>query len=443
MGRDTLTGLPNRQSLESRLVPATQDAVREGTRLAVFYVGLDNFKPINEALGHETGDVVLCEAADRLRALAAGPGLLARVAGDEFALLLPGNPDKFQASQVAARILESISRPIVAMDRSLAVSCSVGTAFFPDDGALTRLLAHASAAMGAAKRLGGATYCFFEPSMDSDARDQIELLRDLRRAVDADELELYFQPKIAAADGRITGVEALLRWHHPVRGLISPAVFVPIAERFGLIGALGNWVLETSLKQAGAWRRHGLHLRVAVNLSLHQLRDPQLSRRIVEALQRHAVDPAWLTCEITESVAMEDTPATQRAFRRLRATGVRLSIDDFGTGYSSLAYLRRLSVHELKIDRSFVHDVHESAGSRAIVSAVVTLAHALGLKVVAEGVETLAQKRVLMDVGCDELQGYLFAKPVSPSTLIGWASPGAPRPLEFSASTLGEMVPGL
>ncbi|HSN32406.1 MAG TPA: EAL domain-containing protein, partial [Ideonella sp.] len=299
----------------------------------------------------------------------------------------------------------------------------------------------ADAAMYAAKRSGGACYCFFERGMEANAHEQLDLLRDLRHAIENQELELFYQPKIDANSGKVTAAEALLRWKHPQRGMIAPATFIPIAERFGLIGALGNWVIEDACRQARYWREHGMRMRVAINLSPVQMRQDDLVERIVDALERHRIQPSLLTCEITESVAMEDTRATQAAFRRLGEAGVHLSIDDFGTGYSSLAYLRKLPAEELKIDRSFVMDIEHSIDARAVVDAVVRLAHALGLKVVAEGVETERQREILVGMGCDELQGYLFAKPMSARALLIWASDDRERETAFMPSLFGETRP--
>jgi len=353
-------------------------------------------------------------------------------------MLLEGRPDEGSASIVARRVLKSLGKPYTLGDREVSISCSIGVVFYPDNGAVGKLIAHADAAMYAAKRAGGSTYCFFEPRMDADAREQVELMRDLRVAVEQRQLEMYYQPKIDAKSGQITAAEALLRWHHPVRGLMLPNVFIPIAERFGLIGAIGNWALDEVCRQASEWRDKGFRMRVAVNLSAHQMRQDDLVDRIQGALRRHRIDPRLLTCEITESVAMEDTRATHVAFERLGRAGVHLSIDDFGTGYSSLSYLRQLPAEELKIDRSFVQDVAASADARAIVDAVVHVAHALGLKVVAEGVETQRQREILLTLGCDELQGYLFAKPMSPRALLRWAMDDKPQATDFRASLFGD-----
>jgi len=279
--------------------------------------------------------------------------------------------------------------------------------------------------------------------MVSGARDQFDLLRDLRRALAEGQLHLLYQPKVHAPSGEITGTEALMRWNHPQRGVVAPTVFIPIAERFGLIGAIGNWLIDEACRQAGQWRDEGLRMRVAINLSAHQLRHADLADRIDAALKRHRIHPHLLTCEITESVAMEDASNAIRMVERLGAMGVNISIDDFGTGYSSLAYLRKLRAGELKIDRSFVLDLAGSADARAVVDAVVKLAQALGLKVVAEGVETEAQHEILRALGCHELQGFLFARPMSAMALSAWAmDDDGTRGVEFRDSLYRATVAG-
>jgi EAL domain-containing protein (putative c-di-GMP-specific phosphodiesterase class I) len=274
--------------------------------------------------------------------------------------------------------------------------------------------------------------------MDADVQQNFDMLRDLRLALANDELELFFQPKVDARSGKVTAAEALLRWNHPTLGMVMPGQFVPLAERSGLIGPLGNWVVEAACKQARAWRDKGLRMRVAINLSAHQMRQDDIADRIADALARHRIHPALLTCEITESAAMEDTGATQETFRRLGEMGTHLSIDDFGTGYSSLSYLRQLPAEELKIDASFVKDVDHSADARAVVDAVVKLAHALGLKVVAEGVETARQQKVLVELGCDELQGFHFARPMTARALLLWAMDARSGAAVFRDSLFGE-----
>jgi diguanylate cyclase (GGDEF)-like protein len=438
---DALTKLPNRLVFEDKLAAAVARADRAKTRLAVLFIDLDGFKPINDSYGHSSGDVVLCQVGDRLRALSRGGDTLARVGGDEFLMLLEGDVDEESAAQVATRMLTALAVPYGLGSREVVVSCSVGIVFYPDGGAHAKLISRADAAMYAAKRSGGSCYCFFEPSMEVDVHAQLDLQHDLRTALEKGELELFYQPKIDARTGRVTAAEALLRWKHPRRGLIGPSVFVPVAERFGLIGALGNWVIEDACRQARAWRDVGLRMRVAINLSAFQMRQDDLVQRITAALEHHRIDPSVLTCEITESVAMEDTKATQETFRRLGKAGIHLSIDDFGTGYSSLSYLRKLPAEELKIDRSFVMDIETSADARAVIDAVIRLAHALGLKVVAEGVERERQRDLLIEMGCDELQGYLFAKPMSARAIRLWASDDQQREVAFNPSLFAETRP--
>ncbi|SDO44125.1 diguanylate cyclase/phosphodiesterase [Rhodoferax sp. OV413] len=438
--RDALTGLPNRLLFDDRVAVAVERCSRDGSGLAVLFVDLDGFKPVNDSFGHAVGDLVLREMAQRIAGEARASDTVARVGGDEFVLLLEGNPDTTAAAQIAQRIIDALNQPFTAGDHDVRLSCSLGIAMYPSDAPRDQLMAHADAAMYAAKRSGGSAYAFFEPHMNAGVREQIELQRDLRLALDRGELALHYQPKINSARGVITGVEALVRWQHPVRGMLSPGLFIPVAERFGLINALGNWVIEEACRQAHAWRDQGLQIRVAINLSVHQLRQEDLVQRIQRALQQHALDPALLIFEITESVAMEDTEGTLQTFERLGDIGVKLSIDDFGTGYSSLSYLRRLQVSQLKIDQSFVQDLEHSADARAIVEAVVQLAHALGLSVVAEGVETAAQRDVLTALQCDELQGYLYARPMTAAVMGDWAANiGRPQGLAFTESVFLEL----
>jgi len=437
---DPLTGLPNRTLFEGTLAQAVGQADAGRRRLALLLINLDGFRPLNESLGHRAGDRVLREVADRLRALSR-PHMTARLAGDEFVMLLTGDPEPKDASALASGVLAAIDRPFAADGRVTSISCSIGVAMYPEHGAMSALIGHAEAAMRTAKSAGGASHAFFEARMINGSRDQAELLRDLRAALERGQLELYYQPKIHAPSGEITGAEALMRWHHPQRGMVSPSVFIPIAERYGLIGALGLWVIDEACRQARAWRDTGLRMRVAINLSVHQLRQPDLAERIGAALQRHQINPDLITCEITESSAMEDTDVTMRVLGQLAALGVHISIDDFGTGHSSLSYLRKLPAHELKIDRSFVLDLETSDDARKVASAVINLAKALSLQVVAEGVETEGQNRILREFGCDQLQGYLFAKPMSAKALAVWAMDDVgPRTMGFRASLFKETL---
>jgi diguanylate cyclase len=439
---DRLTELPNRSMVEEKLHLAAIRADRQKHRLAVVFLNVDGLKAMNESFGQSTGDAVLREVAQRLRRIAGTRDLIGRAGGDEFVVVLEGNPTQQDATHLAERVLDGMSAPCRFDDHEISVSCSVGVAMYPDHGTAAKLIAHAAAAMRHAKRTGGASLATFEDRMVAGSRDQVELLQDLRRAITHNELELHYQPKIHAPSGQVTGAEALMRWKHPQRGMVGPNVFIPLAERYGLISALGNWLIEDVCRQIRAWRDQGLRMRVAINLSVHQLRQPDLAERILQALERHHIDPSLLTCEITESAAMEDTRVTLQMIERLSAIGVHLSIDDFGTGYSSLSYLRQLAAEELKIDRSFVLDLETSADARAIVDAVVKLAQALGLKVVAEGVETEQQQEILRQLGCNELQGYLFAKPMPAKALALWAmNDEGPRALDFRPSLFGDTLP--
>jgi len=432
--RDDLTGLPNRVSFEGTLAQAQHLADGQQTQVALLVIALDGFKHVNEAFSHQLGDRLLQRVAQRLRAIAQ-PHCVARLGSDEFLMLLHCEPSTQQVLPLAAQVIDSVSQPFKLDGREIGIGCSIGLAFYPQHGSMSALIANAGVAMRAAKSAGGATYSIFDARMVVDTRGQAELLRDLRLALSHSQLELYYQPKIHAPTAQITGVEALLRWHHPQRGTISPNVFIPMAERSGLIDSLGAWVIDEACRQARVWRDQGLRMRVAINLSAHQLRQRDLPQRISAALTRHQINPDLLTCEITESVAMEDTEATARIFSDLDTVGVHISIDDFGSGYSSLAYLRKLPASELKIDRSFVLDLASSEEARKIAGAVVQLAQALKLKVVAEGVETDEQYQILRQLGCDELQGFLFAKPMSAKALGQWAiSDDGPRSIQFSES---------
>ena len=441
--RDPLTKLPNRLMFEGTLAQAVQLADQDESAFALFFIDLDGFKPVNESLGHHGGDRLLRAVASRLKAQAKADDFVAHLGGDEFLMLMRGDARREGVAGLATRLLGAINQPCRFGGREASVSASIGVALYPDHGPAGALIAHAEAAMRAAKSAGGATCCFFEQRMMSGAREQVELLRDLRGALARGQLELYYQPKIHAPSGEITGAEALLRWHHPQRGMIAPSVFIPIAERFGLINAMGNWVIDEACRQARAWRDQGLLMRVAINLSVHQLRNPELIDRICGSLGQHQVNPRLLTCEITESVAMEDAEGAMLMFEKLANAGVHISIDDFGTGYSSLSYLRKLRAGELKIDRSFVLDLETSSDARAVVDAVIKLAQALGIKVVAEGVETEQQHHILRALGCDELQGFLFAKPMPAKELALWAIDDVgPRALDFRDSLYQPTSPG-
>lgn len=442
---DPLTGVANRMLLEDRLGHAVDraDRVNEGrpsglalARLALLFVDLDGFAAINDSFGHGAGDRVLKDMALRLRGCLRDADSVSRVGADQFVLLLEDMAGEADALAVAQRVQEAVGQPVNLGGRPLTLSCSIGIVIYPDHGRRDRLLSHAEAAMHQAKRIGGGGWALFDQAMGADARAQIELQEDLRAGLQRGELLLHYQPKVDASNGQIRSLEALVRWQHPRHGLLGPGQFIPVAERFGLINALGGWVIREACRQLGVWSRQGLRLRVSVNLSVHQVRQGRVVEQIEAALREHGVSAEQLTCEITESVAMEDTAATQAMLAGLARAGVKLSIDDFGTGYSSLSYLCKLRPQELKIDRSFVQDLETSADARAVVDAIIHLARALRLTVVAEGVETRDQAEVLLALGCDELQGFFFARPMSVQALVagGLLTSDGQDPVEFTAS---------
>ncbi len=442
---DAITGLPLRGQFEARLAKALRECHSSGASLAVMQVNLDGFRTINETHGMQVGDLLLEAVGQRLRRIARSEDAVARLSGNDFLLLVPKLEDPKDMDGVARRVVETLAGDYPVDGLIVKVSCSVGVAIWPGRARATRLIGCAEMAMREARRGGGGRHCIYSEALEGEGSPEAELLHELRNAIASQAFELHFQPKIDAISGKITGAEALLRWRHPVRGMVSPDEFVPLAERNGLIGPLGDWVIEESCRQSRAWRDAGLRMRVAINLSAYQMQQEDIVQRIGQALQRHRVHPSLLTCEITETAAMQDTRTAHETFRQLGAMGVHVSIDDFGTGYSSLAYLRRLPAEELKIDRAFVTDLDHSEDARAVVNAVVQLAHALSLKVVAEGVETARQRDILVELGCDELQGFLFAKPMPARLLLMWAMSDRASPKAFRGSLFANTLeaPGI
>ena len=410
---DALTNLLNRYSLENRLAQSLLAARRDGQLLAVIFVDLDRFKVINDTLGHHAGDLLLIQVADRLTACVRESDIVARLGGDEFVLVLTGLANDLDAALVAGKIVIALGEAYEIDGKTLHSTPSVGISLFPANGEDSDvLMKNADTAMYFAKEKGRNNFQFFSPAMTAAATERLELERDLRGALAAGEFELHYQPQVCAKSGTVHGVEALIRWRHPERGLIPPLKFIPIAEETGAIEAIGAWVLNEACRQKAAWRDAGLSLQhVAVNLSARQLRLPDLVRQVQDAIACFGLDPGELELEITESVAMEDPERAIGQLRALRDSGVELAIDDFGTGYSSLAYLKLLPIHTLKLDRAFVRDIETDENDAAISAATLALAHNLGLRVVAEGVETEAQRDFLSNHGCNLLQGYLFGKP--------------------------------
>ena len=416
---DNLTRLPNRILLNDRLGQAIHKATRQKSNFAVLFMDLDGFKAVNDAYGHHTGDLLLVEVARRIKEAKRGEDSVARLGGDEFVLLIdPGEPE--DAAVLAQRLVESIKAPYHLNRQTLHVSTSIGIAIFPDDGSTAHeLMVNADAAMYHAKEQGRDGYCFFESAMNVNAHQQLQLQQDLRKALDQHEFVLHFQPKMVAPDGPMTGVEALLRWDKPGAGLIAPDRFLPLAERSGLIVPIGNWVINEACRQMSEWHALGhITWSVAVNLSTVQLAHPGLVEVVRKALLNNALPARCLTLEVTESTAMRDAEAALIVLNQLAALGVSISIDDFGTGYSSLLYLKRLPANELKIDRGFVTELAQGNDDEAIVSAIIALGKTLGLKIVAEGVETVEQQEMLTDLGCTALQGYLLGRPMSAQKLL-------------------------
>ena len=359
---DAITGLMSRQAFETELAHAL-DTERGADRTgALLYAGLDGFRLVNEGHGHAQGDKVLAAAARRLRELCGQRVPMCRMAGDEFAIWL--NAGASTCDVMARRVAEELAGGVELDGQRFAAGISVGVALFPKHGSSAQLIARAAAAMRSVKRAGGGSHASFDPRVETEQREEHKIAQDLRQAITRRELELVYQPKIDAASLQVTAVEALLRWKHPHLGMVSPARFIPIAEKYGLIGAIGNWVLEAALEQAALWRKAGMRMRVAINVSGYQMRQDNFARLLETGLRAHGLQADRFTCEITESVAMEDTQVTRHALARLGKLGVHVSIDDFGTGHSSLATLRRLPAQELKIDRAFVVDMVHDADAR-------------------------------------------------------------------------------
>jgi diguanylate cyclase (GGDEF)-like protein len=440
MQRDKLTGLLTRSGLDAVLERGTLKVDRDGGAFCILYVALDNFGLLNDAFGHDIGDGLLKAVSSRLVDLAGPESKVCRVSAAEFAIVVNGAMATGRSA--ASRLTHGLAQAFKFDSIQTQVSCSIGIAVYPEHGSRVKLLGHAALAMRSVKFNGGGDFCQYDLKMGVEIRDQAVLLNDLRSALELGQFELYFQPKIDAISLQVTAAEALLRWHHPVRGFVSPVVFIPLAEQHGLIGSIGNWVVEEACRKAARWRERGLRMRVAVNISGYQMREEDLVDRIEQILQRNGIQPGRFTCEITESVAMEDTKVTQRTFDKMRRAGFHVSIDDFGTGYSSLSTLRRLPAAELKIDRAFVSDLEESEDARSIAKSIVNMAIALNFRVVAEGVETVGQRDLLVEMGCDELQGFLFSMPVPADEIERLALDGHyPEQVEFRDSLFSETLP--
>ncbi len=410
---DALTGLPNRLLLSDRLDQALVQARRAGDRVALLFLDLDGFKTINDSLGHATGDLVLKAVAQRLTTSLRATDTVARQGGDEFVVVLTGLATLEAVDQVTQKLLTNLIAPYSVQDRILYVGASMGITVFPDDGVdRDTLLKNCDIAMYRAKEAGGNTRLFFAPTMNQEVVAKQSLSTDLHQALARDEFRLYYQPVVDLVSGVVVGLEALIRWQHPMQGLLPPSRFIALAEETGLIVPIGEWVLTSACAQWQAWAKAGIDAPpIAVNLSARQFRDSRLVATLTRLLKESDMPPDRLVLEITESMVMGNVDMVIETLRAMRATGLKIAIDDFGTGYSSLSYLKRLPVSILKIDQSFVRDIMTDASDAAVVIAIINLAHSLHLTVIAEGVETEAQRSFLRERGCDHYQGYYFSKP--------------------------------
>ncbi len=417
---DSLTGLPNRTLLQDRLLQAISLAARNQKRVAVLMLDLDRFKHVNDSLGHYVGDRLLEAVSARLKECLRESDIVARLGGDEFVIALPLALSDHDTEQVALKILGATGEPFEIEGQELHITSSIGICHYPTDGETPgALLQAADSAMYEAKAKGRGTYCLCTPGMNEEARRRQKLEVDLHKAVARHEFVLYYQPLVSADTGRITGMEALLRWNHPVDGLISPNQFIPALEELGLMAEVGQWVLMTACLQNVEWQRLGLDpVRMAINVSAQQFHKGDIVKAVAEALDKTGLDPCWLELEITESLTLDDTENTIRIMHDLKRLGVSLSLDDFGTGWSSLAYLRRFPLDRIKIDRSFMRDVLSQPAAEAVVRGILSLARNLGLACVGEGVETHQQLDYLQRQMCAEIQGYLYS-PALPAVDCG------------------------
>jgi diguanylate cyclase (GGDEF)-like protein len=411
---DALTGLCNRSLLHDRLSRAIAHAQRHERTVSAVFVDLDRFKLVNDSLGHSAGDQLLKTIATRLSACMREDDTIARTGGDEFVIILSHEHEAHSISDVIERVRSVIAQPISIEGHDVQVGCSIGVSVYPQDGRDTdTLLKNADAAMYRAKDLGRNNLQFYAKEMNARAGDQLSFLSSLRRALERKEFFLHYQPQVDLKSGAVIGVEALLRWAHPQFGVVPPDQFIPAAEDSGLIVPVGEWVLRTACGQLKLWQNEGKPpVKMAVNLSAREFQGANLLQGVTRIIEDIGIDPAWLEIEITESTIMQHGDTAIFTLRKFREMGMALALDDFGTGYSSLSYLKRFPIDRLKIDRSFVRDIETDPDDAAIVRGIVALSHSIGLRVLAEGVETLAQMQLLQQCGCDEAQGYYFSEPV-------------------------------
>jgi diguanylate cyclase (GGDEF)-like protein/PAS domain S-box-containing protein len=423
---DALTNLPNRALLNDRLELAIAEAKRYQKKLAIVFLDLDRFKNVNDSLGHHAGDVLLQAVAERLKSCVREIDTVSRLGGDEFVILLNGITDTNDVANVAQKVVNIIALSFNLDGHEVHIGTSIGIGIYPDNGQDSpTLFKNADAAMYHAKESGRNNFQFFSSAMNDKAFEQISLENDMRRALKNNEFFLHYQPQIDIPTGRIVGIEALIRWQHPDKGLISPAQFIPLAEGCGLINPIGEWVLETACIQNKRWQDEGLiKVPIAVNLSALQFRQKDIKETIAQALRGARLEPGYLELEITEGITMKEIENTVRTLHEIKQMGVLISIDDFGTGYSSLSYLKRFPIDKLKVDQSFVRDITADPDDAALVRTIIGIGHSLRLKVIAEGVETEAQLAFLQEYRCDEVQGYYFSRPLSAHDFAVFAGKG-------------------
>lgn len=429
--RDPLTGLPNRILFAEHLAHAILHAEHNSTQFALLTLDLDNFATINESLGHSVGDQLLAQVGQRLQGLLPDQDAIARVGGDEFNIIFQNHEDIPWVDLSAQRLIDALAAPAALDGKDVYIGASIGIALYPTDGTTAEMLqSNADAALHQAKAEGRGSLRFFSPEMTNQARERLTLEADLRRALEQQELRVHYQPQVDLASGDIVGMEALVRWQHPARGLLGPGAFIPLAEESGLVVRLGDWVLQETCRQIREWSQQGRAPRhTAVNISAVQLSRGDLVQSVKSALASTGIAPGNLELEITESSLLVNRDRAIQSLVELRELGVRLSIDDFGTGYSSLAYLQHLKVHKLKVDMSFVRDITTNGGNASIVKAVVALGHSLGLEVIAEGVETAEQAAYLRQLQCDVMQGYLISHPMPAADITRFMASYVARPI--------------
>lgn len=410
---DALTDLPNRRMYIQHVTKEIMQAKRFQSNMAVLFLDMDRFKDINDSFGHDVGDLLLIETARRLQACVEQGDIVARLGGDEFTILLRQIKEQPQAEMVAQRIMAELQKPFDLNGHLMSISCSIGIALFPQDGDQAEdLLKRADTALYSVKSQGRNGYAFFDPTMEAKSLERILMENELRKAIEQEQFHIYYQPKMDIATQQLTGMEALVRWIHPELGVISPGRFIPVAEETGLIVELGEWILREACKQNKKWQDEGHQLKVSVNLSARQIFQKDLVEMVTRILGETGLAPAWLELEITESIFVKMEEATV-VLKQLRDAGIQISIDDFGTGYSSFSYIKSLPVDTIKIDASFIRDIHHNQESQAIVKAIVTIADSLQMNVIAEGIELDDQAEALQQNGCVHGQGYLFSKPLA------------------------------